>query len=69
MVRITGAADGLMPSCEVLHRFDRAPNRLDRIDELAQIGVHAEVSYDEMQFGLAQTYLLVGELMSRRDTC
>lgn len=39
--------------------------RLDRLDELAQKGVHGEVSQDEMEFGLAQTYLLVGELMRR----
>lgn len=41
--------------------------RLDRLDELAQKGVHADVSEDEMEFGLAQTYLLVGELMRLRD--
>jgi hypothetical protein len=40
--------------------------RLDRLDELAQKGVHRDVSQDEMEFGLAQTYLLVGELMRRR---
>lgn len=37
--------------------------RLDRLDELTQKGVHAGVSVDEMEFGLAQTCLLVGEMM------
>lgn len=39
-------------------------NRLDGLDELTQKGVHAEVSEQEMEFGIVQTYLLSGELLS-----
>lgn len=37
--------------------------RLDRLDELSHKGVHDEVTDAEMQFGLAQTYFLAGELI------
>lgn len=40
-------------------------NRLDNLDDLLQKGVHAEVTQAEMEFGLAQTYLLAGELIRR----
>lgn len=39
-------------------------NRLDRLNDLECKGVHAKVSQAEMEFGLAQTYLLAGELLS-----
>jgi hypothetical protein len=42
--------------------------RLDRLDELAQKGVHGEISEVDMQFALAQTYLLAGELLRRSTT-
>jgi hypothetical protein len=38
--------------------------RLDRLDELTQKGVHSDVSEAEMKFGLVQTYLLAGELLT-----
>lgn len=41
--------------------------RLDRLDELSQKGVHDEVTEAEMEFGLAQTYLLAGELLRGRS--
>ena len=40
-------------------------NRLERLDELLNKGVHAKVSKSEMEFGLAQSYFLAGELLSR----
>ncbi len=39
--------------------------RLERLDSLSQKGVHASVSEHEMEFGLAQTYFLAGELIDR----
>ena len=39
-------------------------NRLDRLNDLECKGVHTKVSQAEMEFGLAQTYLLAGELLS-----
>lgn len=42
--------------------------RLDRLDELAQKGVHDNISELEMAFGLTQTYLLAGELVARADS-
>jgi len=39
-------------------------SRLDRLSEVLSKGVHAEVTRQEMEFGLAQTYFLVGELIS-----
>lgn len=38
--------------------------RLDRLDELTQKGVHDEVTNREMEFGVVQTYLLAGEILS-----
>ena len=39
--------------------------RLDRLDDLVNKGIHAEVSNAEMEFCLAQTYLLAGEMLLR----
>ena len=39
--------------------------RLERLDELLNKGVHATVSKKDMEFGLAQSYFLAGELLSR----
>jgi hypothetical protein len=38
--------------------------RLDSLDELTQKGVHAQVTEREMEFGVVQTYLLAGEVLS-----
>ena len=39
--------------------------RLEALDDLVNKGIHAEVSNADMEFGLAQTYLLAGEILSR----
>ncbi len=39
--------------------------RLERLDDLAQKGVHDEVDEDEMEVGLVLTYLAAGELIRR----
>jgi hypothetical protein len=39
-------------------------SRLDRLDELTQKGVHSQVAEDEMEFGIVQTYILAGEVLS-----
>ena len=39
--------------------------RLEALDELVNKGIHTDVSSAEMEFGLAQTYLLAGELLAR----
>ena len=59
-VEIAGTADRAFGSAMA----DLAA-RLDQLDELLQKGVHADVSVGEMEFGLAQTYLLSGELLRR----
>ena len=41
-------------------------NRLDKLSKLLSKGVHADVSDAEMRFGIAQTYLLCGELLSSK---
>ena len=40
-------------------------NRLERLDDLLNKGVHATVSERDMEFGLAQSYFLAGELLAR----
>jgi hypothetical protein len=42
--------------------------RLDHLDQLLQKGVHDEVTEAEMEFGLAQTYFLSGELLRSGPT-
>ncbi len=67
--RILAATEG---KTTILRSFRSALNdlaaRLDSLDALVNKGVHADVSEAEMQFGLAQTYLLVGEFLAYRDS-
>jgi len=44
--------------------MDELAARLDLLDELTQKGVHDDVTEQEMEFGLVQTYLLAGELIA-----
>jgi len=39
--------------------------RLERLDELTQKGVHEYPTVDDVDFGVIQTYLLAGEVLSR----
>ncbi len=45
--------------------FSELSARLEALDDLVNKGIHADVSNAEMEFGLAQTYLLAGEMLSR----
>jgi len=65
----------LLMACEGSLTVDQAltsamadlASRLDKLDDLTHKGVHDEVSRAEMEFGLVQTYCLVGELIGRQQ--
>lgn len=63
--RVRARLDSGTASKTVAATVDELIARLDRLDELAQKGVHSEISDDDMRFALAQTYLLAGELLRR----
>jgi hypothetical protein len=43
-------------------------NRLDALDDLTQKGVHAMASAIDVEFGVIQTYILTGEVLTLRAT-
>jgi hypothetical protein len=51
----------------LLARISEIGSRLDRIYTLTNKGVHAEVTEDELNQGVIQTYLLVGDILRLAD--
>jgi hypothetical protein len=43
-------------------------NRLDALDDLTQKGVHAMATAIDVEFGIIQTYILAGEVLTMRAT-
>lgn len=44
--------------------LDDLLNRIERLDTLTQKGVHDELTIEEARFGVVQTYLVAGEILS-----
>ena len=44
--------------------LDEFARRLERLDELTQKGVHEHPTVEDVEFGVIQTYLLAGEVLS-----